>query len=258
MKKSAFALEGMVLSYTALARRLAPGVALALATVLGSVGLAGAQAGGTLVGVVVSSNGVRVVGATVTLEGVGSTQTNAEGLFMFQGLSPGSFRMTVTAPGLPPDTRAIFIRAGQQNQVQVTLAGTLEPPPPKKAVQVRFERQGRAIYVPAVLNGRMQALMLIDTGATLCVITRGMAAAIGVYIGPSTPTMTIQSATGHARVPVVQVDSIGIAELEVRDVRAIVLDNPGGQEYGILGTNFLNQFQVSIDGDRGVLILRER
>ncbi|MDQ6651688.1 MAG: carboxypeptidase-like regulatory domain-containing protein, partial [Acidobacteriota bacterium] len=67
---------------------------------------------GALVGTVSDVNGARVPGATVSASAVGSslrrqTTTNSEGEFRLEGLPPGDYRITVSAPNFSTVTYAL-------------------------------------------------------------------------------------------------------------------------------------------------------
>lgn len=62
---------------------------------------------GEIEGVVVSAAIVPLAGANVTLQpGNATTSSDADGLFRFAGLDPGSYTLTVTLPGYVPVTQA--------------------------------------------------------------------------------------------------------------------------------------------------------
>lgn len=73
---------------------------------LGYISVLGQRSGATLRARVVDSLGGVIVGATVTLTNSKGEQkvatTNGEGLFVINGLAPGRYNLTVTAPGFAP------------------------------------------------------------------------------------------------------------------------------------------------------------
>jgi hypothetical protein len=93
--------------------------------------LASAQpARGNLRGLVTDELGAAIVGANVTLTDAAGVQkkttTNAEGVYTFAGLTPGSYKLQAIAPGFTlSEEQAIDIKGGRQS-ADVTLKVTIE------------------------------------------------------------------------------------------------------------------------------------
>jgi hypothetical protein len=88
------------------------------------------QSSGSISGNVVDPTGAIIPGATVTLSSPQSktqrTQTDSTGSFRFAELKPGSFKVTITAPGFSPWAATdVAVQAGQNYefpQIQIPLA----------------------------------------------------------------------------------------------------------------------------------------
>ena len=76
---------------------------IVLTVALAAVGAFAQQSRGTLRGVVSDELGGTVTGATVTLTDAAGTEktsiTNGEGVYVFSGLAPGKYFVSVNAPG---------------------------------------------------------------------------------------------------------------------------------------------------------------
>jgi hypothetical protein len=114
------------------ARRLPRAVFIPVILLLLSLApLASAQQGrGNLRGLVNDELGAAIVGANVTLTDAAGVQkkttTNAEGVYTFAGLTPGSYKLQAIAPGFTlSEEQTIDIKAGRQS-VDVTLKVTIE------------------------------------------------------------------------------------------------------------------------------------
>lgn len=106
---------------------------LVVVGLLVAVGLAGCSGGGTkdpatggldvdattggIRGLVVDQNVVPVEGATITLSGGGTTQSDELGLFNFTGLAPGDYLVTAGKPGF-----------GSMQTTTTVVAGVPDPP----------------------------------------------------------------------------------------------------------------------------------
>ena len=193
----------------------------------------------------------------VSLEGFGSVTTDAAGRFAFHNVPPGNYRMTVSKQGFPDDKRLILVQAGRLNKVWIVLAAAAPRAPSATAVGVPIVQQGGAIFVRGRVNEQVETLFLVDTGATLCVLTKATADRLGLTASPVSTLVTVQSASGFFKAPLIQVDLIQIGDAEVRSVDAIIHDVPNLPPTvgGLLGMSFLNQFKVEIDQEEGVMLL---
>ncbi len=111
------------------------------------------------------------------------------------------------------------------------------------AIQVR--RAGRSIRVGALLNGSVTVPYIVDTGASINTIPRGVIDRLGIRIGDETPTTFVSGIGGKAmKVPVVTLRSVQIGTAVVEDVEMAVLDT---MREGLLGMPYFNHFRVSLD-----------
>jgi predicted aspartyl protease len=109
---------------------------------------------------------------------------------------------------------------------------------------------GSFILVPARVNGRGPYRFLLDTGASVSVISPQLATELGIQGDPAEAVGVVGSLAAQA----ITLDSIQAAGQEVRDTSAAVIDlfemtsrAAGMPVDGILGYPFLRQFQVEID-----------
>ncbi|MBI5015827.1 MAG: retroviral-like aspartic protease family protein [Deltaproteobacteria bacterium] len=116
---------------------------------------------------------------------------------------------------------------------------------------------GRALVVEASVNGRFTGRFLLDTGATLCVVSKDTARramikgrAGGSKIHLTTPAGVIEATLAEAY-------RIEVGSASARDVEVAVVDeDPTPGLDGLLGLSFLNRFSYSVDPEKGVLRLR--
>ncbi len=212
---------------------------------------------GVVMGSVVSQNNVLLEGADVALEGVGSVRSDSQGRFTFSRVPPGNYRLNVSKQGFPASSRAVTVWAGVPAQVDVILSGFAELPSAQGwRVAVPLIRAGNAFLVRALVNGRREALFVVDTGAGYTTFSTGLAQELGISFGAGSRMVTIATVSGIIRAPVVSVESIQVGGAEARDVPVAVLDLPGGSQVaGLLGDTFLSRFHVQIDLMQGVLML---
>lgn len=218
-----------------------------------------AAADGEVVGVVVSENGIRLEGAQVTIEGVGTTESDAAGQFFFPKVGQGNYRITASRPGFPAYSRTLFVRAGIVNQVQITLQGTAASPANPRLVVVPITRRGNAILVQSIINGAAQTILLVDTGATYGLISPQLAEALRITPDQAARRIRVMTVSGPVEAPLIRLDSVRVGEAEARNVEVLVHAVPGWPPWmgGLLGLSFLNRFRVSIDAEAGQMVLAQ-
>jgi aspartyl protease family protein len=107
------------------------------------------------------------------------------------------------------------------------------------------------------LNDTRTARFVVDTGASLCVVSPEVAADLGVRPGPRAETVPMQVVGGVTEGARVTLASVRAGDTEVEDVAAVVHPIGPGID-GLLGNTFLGRFTVTLDPDKGVLVLRPR
>ena len=107
----------------------------------------------------------------------------------------------------------------------------------------------------AVVNG-VEMRLLIDTGATMVLVPYEAVERMGLDPQALDYSVPVTTANGRSTVAPIQLASIRIGDVEVRDVSAAVA-HPGRIETGLLGMSFLERLDETVfRGDR--LILRQR
>jgi len=114
---------------------------------------------------------------------------------------------------------------------------------------------GQRIMVDAMINGNGGARLLFDTGADKTVISPRALQAAGVRITGPTTTAEVASATGTGQMQFVFIDSLEVGAARVGRMAVGSQDVPIQGADGVLGRDFLDQFNVSIDSTRGVMTL---
>lgn len=103
-------------------------------------------------------------------------------------------------------------------------------------------------YVRASVNGR-PVRFLVDTGASVVVLTPADAAAVGLAPHPDSFDSHVETAAGKAPMAWATIDEISIAGRQVRGVRAAVMRD--GLGVSLLGQNMLARLgSVRMEGDQ--------
>ncbi|MBI1735660.1 MAG: TIGR02281 family clan AA aspartic protease [Candidatus Rokubacteria bacterium] len=114
----------------------------------------------------------------------------------------------------------------------------------------------RGVWVAHVtVNGAHAARFLVDTGASVTLVSPRFARTLGLAALPGTTMMPLQTVAGQTTGASAVLASVRLGTAEARDVPAVVHD-PGLDLDGILGNSFLGRFIVTFDADRRLLHLR--
>ena len=97
------------------------------------------------------------------------------------------------------------------------------------------------------VNGNADASRPLDTGSDKTLMSPRALQAAGVRITGSTTTADVAGATGTGRVQFVEVDSLEIGEARVGRMTVGSQDVPVAGGDGVLGRDFLDQFNMTID-----------
>ena len=124
---------------------------------------------------------------------------------------------------------------------------------------IRFDPIAGGILVEVKLSTHLEVTtkMIIDTGASLLVISNKLAKDIGLKIDP---TKKLETTTASALVsaPLVKIPKVAISNAEVKNVEALVMDLPPESGIGgLVGLSFLRHFNVNIDFKHGKLTLKK-
>jgi aspartyl protease family protein len=116
---------------------------------------------------------------------------------------------------------------------------TLHAPPAPNENVYRRSRDGH-FYVDADVNGA-RIRFLVDTGATYVALSPDDARSAGVRVFESDYTARTSTANGITRVAPVTLREVELDQLQLFDVRAVVLEKP--MPVSLLGMSFLSRLQ---------------
>jgi hypothetical protein len=118
-------------------------------------------------------------------------------------------------------------------------------------------RRSAMLLVPVYIDGKGPYQFVLDTGATLTCIDESLAAALGL---PNRfgPLGSAAGATQAGQVRLVRIASLRTGNAEEKAIEACVLDlqhlqSLGQNVQGLLGLNFLRDYRVALDFERGVV-----
>jgi clan AA aspartic protease (TIGR02281 family) len=132
-----------------------------------------------------------------------------------------------------------------------------EPDPPAAAgalAAVPLHRRGNHFLVDARLDDGASVRLLIDTGASMTILTPRALAGSGYR--DTGRSALFSTANGRVRAPVYTLDALSVGSWQVSriDIGVLELDDSRTID-GLLGMNFLRHFQFFIDQNEAVLRL---
>lgn len=121
--------------------------------------------------------------------------------------------------------------------------------------QIPLQRHGNQYLVPVLFNDSVELTLLLDTGASMTVLS---AAAFDVLRAAATPLgeRALTTANGKVVAQVFRVSSVAVGGRRVDDVVVAVVDQLDESGLaGLLGMDYLDDFQFSIDRQADALYL---
>lgn len=134
-----------------------------------------------------------------------------------------------------------------------------------RAVSVALTPQREHYLVAGTIDDRQAVSLMIDTGASISVLSTRYFSLIEKQVSPSFVRMaSINTAGGKVKAPIYQFDSFSIDSsaadsYRLSEIQFVVMDldeKTGGD--GLLGMNFLRAFKFQIDQRNNLLLLQPR
>lgn len=131
-----------------------------------------------------------------------------------------------------------------------------------KPRSVNYSRKQGHLIVKAVINGSAEVELMVDTGASFIVLTKGAGERLNIRDDPKSKPNLVQLMMGDGRkvdAKFVLLETVQVEDSLARNVEAAILpeDSSDFQLDGVLGMSFLNNFNFSFDNNEGKLILQK-
>lgn len=128
--------------------------------------------------------------------------------------------------------------------------------------QVNMDNKSGHIMVVTTLNKKVKANFILDTGASIILLSNKIAASLGIDTNSNAATTTELTLADGRKInaKMIILDSVSVEGVEAQKVEAAVLP-PGDSNViandGLLGMSFLKKFNFKIDYKYGKLILEK-
>ena len=126
----------------------------------------------------------------------------------------------------------------------------------RNTVSVPIETNGALVIVPVTLNGSLTANLALDTGATTTMVSRRIARSL--RLAPEGSRMMV-GIGGSVMTPVARLESVKVGDAEVPNLIVSIHDFSNTPKFeGLLGSDFLQHFEISLDARKRQLLLTPR
>ncbi len=124
---------------------------------------------------------------------------------------------------------------------------------------VSLLRSGDQFAADAVLNNSVQVLLLLDTGASLSIISSDTLARLGLSPDQAERIGWFNTANGVVQAPIMSLAEFTVGGHMVENIDVAIMDvSASGAIDGLLGMNFLKHFKFYIDQSENTLHLQLR
>jgi clan AA aspartic protease (TIGR02281 family) len=136
-------------------------------------------------------------------------------------------------------------------------ARTAPSSPPQKFYSIPYNKAHSSLIVEVTINDSLSIPLILDTGASYTTLSRGIAEKLGINVDGILPRTRVSTANGVITAYLVRLSSIQLGDARVEDITAIIPGNSELGTWGLLGLNFLNEFDWSNDTRNLRLTLKE-
>ncbi len=127
------------------------------------------------------------------------------------------------------------------------------------AAEVSLQAFGNQFLVDVLLNNSQNAVLLLDTGASLSIISTELLAVLDIPYQRTIKTAWFSTAGGRIKAPIIKLNSIAMGEVVVENIEVGVIGEFDNKQFdGLLGMNFLRHFDFIIDQNKHKLQLSPR
>ena len=131
---------------------------------------------------------------------------------------------------------------------------------PGEEITVPLTKIGGSLVVQVMLNQERSAQLIVDTGASMTVLSTQAAIDLGILGTTDNELLTVNTAGGSVQVNMNYLSSLTVGTAQASKVAVAIHDLPDIPEHieGLLGMSFLKHFLVTLDAEHARLILRPK
>lgn len=116
-----------------------------------------------------------------------------------------------------------------------------------RVVEVPLINQNDSFYAEVILNGKVKASLLVDTGANQIVLSEKIGKKLGFNSFANMPKVIARTAGGDVESYLLVLRSVKVGSAKALDVEASIIPHVVGFGDGLLGMTFLGEYKVEVD-----------
>ncbi len=127
-------------------------------------------------------------------------------------------------------------------------------------ITIPLQKMGGSFVAQVSLNEERTAHLIVDTGASMTVLSTNIAIDLGILGTTDNELLTVNTAGGSVQVNSNFLSTLSVGDAQAHDVAVVIHDLPDIPEHieGLLGMSFLKHFLITLDAEHARLILRPR
>ncbi len=127
-------------------------------------------------------------------------------------------------------------------------------------ISVPLKKMGESFVVQVLLNHERPAQLILDTGASMTVLSTNIGIDLGILGTTDNQLLTVNTAGGSVQVNMNYLTALNVQSAQATHVPVAIHDLPDIPEHieGLLGMSFLKHFLVTLDAEHARLILRKK
>ena len=127
-------------------------------------------------------------------------------------------------------------------------------------ITIPLEKIGGSFVVQVNLNNERTAHLIVDTGASMTVLSTNIGIDLGILGTTDNELLTVNTAGGSVQVNMNYLSSLTVGNAQAHNVAVAIHDLPDIPEQieGLLGMSFLKHFLITLDAEHARLILRPK
>ncbi len=127
-------------------------------------------------------------------------------------------------------------------------------------ITIPLKKIGGSFVAQVNLNKERAAHLIVDTGASMTVLSTNIAIDLGILGTTDNELLTVNTAGGSVQVNMNYLSSLSVGDAQAHHVAVAIHDLPDIPEQieGLLGMSFLKHFLITLDAENAHLILRPK
>ncbi len=128
-------------------------------------------------------------------------------------------------------------------------------------ISIPLTKKRGAWLVEIEFNDLYEATLIVDTGASITALSEDLAFDIGLTPDPRYDPASFKTANGNTHAWLTHIQTVRVGEASMKNLRVAIIDfsnHSADSISGLLGLNFLDQFDWRLDQEHETLLLQSK